>query len=352
MDKSDDRQLDAYLDRELSRQEQRALAQKALDDPELFDELATAAAVDSAAANEPVGARAHSIGGIWMLIGAAAAVAIIAATVAIDRSSSRPPAPPATARQSTPRAPGPAAAPAPTASRPVILAARLGDLAGQPAPEFRSDAAASRAPKSSGVVVSVENGEVSIDLGSLDGVAKGSEVQVVRAGGSGGVGLTIATVFRERSRGVIAPANAVRVGDRVVVPSHLQLNALVEFVVSRVAAGDVDAARTAARQGVAVSAAASGGASADAMNELAAVLMDDGDYADAETLLRRAQTTATGITAVRVANNLAASAMLRGDVAAAESLYRSALAMAGTAPEYEAARYVVEKSLQDLRTAR
>jgi hypothetical protein len=234
----------------------------------------------------------------------------------------------------------------------VILTARVADLPGQSSPEFRSAADASRAPRSSGVVVSIENGEVAIDLGSLDGLAKGSEVQVVRAGQSGATRLTIGTVFRERSRGLVTPPNAARVGDRVEVPSSLQLNALLEQALSRVAARDTDAARTAARQAVAVSANASDSAGADAMNELAAVLINSRDYADAEILLRRAQTSATGVTAVRVANNLAAVAVLRGDVAAAESLYRAALAMAGTAPEYEAARYVVEKSLQDLRPVR
>jgi len=200
--------------------------------------------------------------------------------------------------------------------------------------------------------VSVENGEVAIDLGSLDGLEKGSDVQIVRAGQSAGMRLTIATVFRERSRGLVTPPNGARVGDRVEVPSSLQLNAVLEQALSRLAARDTDAARTAARQAVAVSANASDSASADAMNELAAVLINSRDYADAETLLRRAETAATGVTAVRVANNLAALAMLRGDVAAADSMYRAALEMAGTVPEYEAARRSIEKNLQDLRPVR
>jgi Flp pilus assembly protein TadD len=164
--------------------------------------------------------------------------------------------------------------------------------------------------------------------------------------------LTIATVFRERSRGLVTPPNAARVGDRVEVPASLQLNALLEQALSRVAARDTDGARTAARKAVAISANARDPASAEAMNELAAVLIGSRDYADAEILLRRAQTSATGVTAVRVANNLAAVAALRGDVATAESLYRAALTMAGTVPEYEAARRSIEKNRQDLRPVR
>ena len=72
---------------------------------------------------------------------------------------------------------------------------------------------------------------------------------------------------------------------------------------------------------------------AEVMNELAAVLIERRDYAEAETILRLAQTCADRRTAVRVANNLAALAALRGDRAAAEAMYRSALALAGNSPE-------------------
>jgi Flp pilus assembly protein TadD len=128
------------------------------------------------------------------------------------------------------------------------------------------------------------------------------------------------------------------------------LSALFEHVLSRIAAGDADAARTAARQAVAVSATVTGSESFEAMNELAAVLISSRDYMEAETLLRRAQVRATGVTAVRVANNLAAIAALRGDVGAAESMYRSALASAGKSPELESARGAIEKNLEALRS--
>jgi hypothetical protein len=287
-----------------------------------------------------------------MLTGAAAAAATIIAVVSIDRSTSTP-APPPTAPSSPSASATTAAAPSADASQPaLLLTARLGDLAGRSSPEFRAPADSSRAPKGSGVVVGIDNSEVAIDLGSLDGLAKGSQVQILRPGASTPARLTIATVFRERSRGRPVSPDAVQAGDRVEVPSALQLSALLEHALSRIAAGDADAARAAARQAVAVSSLVSDASSTDAMNELAAVLITSRDYMDAESLLRRAQMYATGVTAVRVANNLAVVTALRGDRAAAESMYRSALALAGTAPEYDSARRAIEKNLQDLGSTR
>ena len=353
MSKPDDRRLDGYLAGELSPEEQRALARKALDDPELFDQLASAAMVTAAAKNEVVAVRrANGVRLRWMLTGAAAALAIIVAVVSIERPRPEPTtASSATAAPSS-SATDPATPSATAAIQPVLLTARLGDLVRQPSSEFRSAADTSRAPKSSGVVVGIEEGEVAIDLGSLDGLAKGSEVQVVRRGATAPSRLTITTVFRERSRGRVASPNAVHVGDRVEVPSTLQLTALMEHALSRIAAGDADAARTMARQAVAVSTNVPDPDGADAMNELASVLISSRDYADAEALLRRAQMNATGLTAVRVANNLGAVAALQGDRAAAESMYRSALTLAGSTPESESARRSIEKNLHDLESVR
>lgn len=356
MSKSDDRQLDAFLDGELSPQEQRALAQAALDDPDLFDQLASAAAVNAAASSGAagVGGRPNKIRFRWMLTGAAAAIVIIAATISIDRAGSRrPPTATATAsRQSLPAEAEPTPTPQGTASQPVILTARLGDLTGQASPEFRSPAEASRAPRSSGAVAGVENGEVTIDLGSVDGVTKGAELQISRGTGDArsSMRLTITTVFRERSRGRVSGPGSAQAGDRVDVPPDLQLSALLEQVLARSVAGDSAAARTLATRGVELSANASEASSAETMNELAAVLIRERDYPAAETLLRRAQASAAGLTAVRVTNNLAALAALSGDVTTAESMYRSALDMAGTLPAYESARQSIEKNLEALRS--
>jgi hypothetical protein len=351
MSKSDDRRLDAYLAGEQSPQEQRALAQAALDDPELFDRLASAAAVNAAAKGAAIGSRrANKVPLRWLLTGAAATAAIIVAVVSIDLPRSTPAlAPSATTAAPSRAATDPAAAPATAAPQPVLLTARLGDLAKRPPSEFRSVGDTSRAPKSSGVVVGIDDGEVAIDLGSLDGLTKGSEVPVTHRGASTTARLTVTTVFRERSRGRIVSSDTVQVGDRVGLPADLQLSALLEHALSRIAAGDADAARAVAKQAVAVSSSAAGAESPDAMNELAAVLINNRDYADAESLLLRAQMSATGLTAVRVANNLGALAATRGDVSTATSMYRSALTLARTTAEYESARSAIEQNLQALR---
>src|SRR3978361_324601 len=65
------------------------------------------------------------------------------------------------------------------------------------------------------------------------------------------------------------------------------------------------------------------------LNELGAVLIERGDYAEAERVLRRARRQASGGAGARVANKFGALAALRGDRTAAEAMYASALALAG-----------------------
>jgi hypothetical protein len=342
---SDKRQLDAYLAGELSPSGQRALAQAALDDPELFELLAAAAVVNTHAGTAvEVSRRSRPRRGWWAAAGAgAAAAAVVAAMVSVDRSSRGVTTPVATAPPATPATVTTGSPPAAIA-QPIILAALLGDINGPSTPTFRTAAESSRAPKDAGVVVSVQDGDVAIDLGSLDGVVKGSDLRVSRGGSSVGR-LTIATVFRERARGRTSSPEAIRVGDRVEIPSALQLNALLEQMQSRAAAGDREAAHALARRAATVSASVTG---VDAtLNEIAAVLIANGDDGDAEALLQRAQP-AAGITAVRVANNLGALAARRGDVETAERLYRSALTLPGTGADFEAARRSVDANLEKL----
>jgi len=109
----------------------------------------------------------------------------------------------------------------------------------------------------------------------------------------------------------------------------------------RLAVDDLDAAPAATRL-----------ERAEILNELGAVLIERGDYLEAERMLRRAQPYATGVAAAHLSNNLAALAALRGDRAAAESMYRSALALAGDAPELESDRRTIEKNLELLRAPR
>ena len=288
--------------------------------------------------------------------------------------------------------------PARITTHPLILIARLDTLARRSTAEFRADQARSRPPKSHGVVVSVDDGEVAIDLGSLDGVAKGSELQIVRGDDDAkAVGrLTIVTVFRERSRGRVASAGSLRVGDKAEVAPSVQVGALLEQVAALMVAGDTTAARALANRAVSIS--RTSGVPSDArrqalgqlgtlehragvleeaerhlrgavdafdaeptatrpeqaeiLNELGAVLIERADYPEAERTLQRAQPRATGAVGVHVANNLAALAALRRDTRAAESMYRSALALAGNSPDLESDRRAILKNLESLKATR
>src|SRR5262249_49949819 len=115
-------------------------------------------------------------------------------------------------------------------SQPVLLAEDL-----QPAnpsasaPVFRGQAQTARFPQRTGSIVLVEDGLVTIDLGSMDGLSKGSQVEVYRDRGlKDRVGvLHIATVFREQARGEAAVSDfkaqyIVRIGDSTHLQALLQ----------------------------------------------------------------------------------------------------------------------------------
>ncbi len=395
-----DSQLDRYFAGELSGPEQRDLAQAALDDPELFDALTAAAAIKATVlrgAPARASVRPSERPLAWVGIAAAAAAAIAVAIV--YRPSSTIPVPKTTPSAGSATSTANAVVnPTGIASQPVILTTRLDALAGRSTAAFRTDETHSRSPKNQGVIVSAEDGEVAIDLGSLDGVVKGSELRVFRGDADPkAVGrLTIVTVFRERSRGRTAPGGSPRTGDRVEVAPGVRVTALSDQVGALIAAGDIIAARALAERAVSVSQtpgvsadarrqalaqlgtlehragvldvaerhlrgavdgldagpAATGMQRAEILNELGAVLIERGNHSEAESTLRRAQSSASGATGVYVANNLAALAALRRDARAAESMYQSALALAGSSPELEADRRAILKNLDSLKAPR
>ena len=162
------------------------------------------------------GHRSNNTRVAWMFAGVAAAAAAVIAVVMVDWSSSNPQPPTSKVGTVSPgpsavegKRPGAEAATQPRgAFQPVILdgAARRHRRAVDT--RVQKPGQRSRPPKSEGVVIAVEEGEVAVDLGSLDGLAKGSELRVFRENAkTEPVGrLTIATVFRERSRGRATPA--------------------------------------------------------------------------------------------------------------------------------------------------
>src|SRR5262249_37093833 len=66
------------------------------------------------------------------------------------------------------------------------------------APVFRGGDAGGRGPRAEGSVVAIDRGEATVDLGSLDGLEKGSVLEVPPSGR-----VTVTAVFRERARGKI-----------------------------------------------------------------------------------------------------------------------------------------------------
>jgi hypothetical protein len=360
-DPTDDR-VERYFAGQLSAAEERELAQAALDDPDLFDEL-TALAVTKDAIVQPAAVLPFRRRRVAVALGAIATLAASLLVFVVFQRSSSPVEPPESlAVSSSP--PDATPAPPPKAltlgSAPVILTARLAEAS---SPEFRAGGGDTRAPKAQGAVVEVNDGVAAVDLGSLDGVAQGT-VLVVSRGQTKGPAiarLTITRVFRERSTGLADGSDTVRVGDRAEVPVAAESAAYLERVSARLAAGDLNAARTAAERAVALAQSAEVPADqrqraqaslAEVLNELGAASIARAEYEEAERLLQQAREAATGAVSAYVINNLAAVAALRGDLRTAEALYREALALAGTSADRESDRRAIEKNLEALRAAR
>jgi hypothetical protein len=394
-----DETIDRLLAGDLPAAEQRRIAQLALSDPELFEQLTAAGVVATSLEPDrektPPTVLSHStatLGSPWirprvlvMTIVAAAAAIVLA--VALGRS--RNPVTPA-ASENVAHAPTVPAALAP----PLLLTARF---EAAPQPTFRTDAGTSRPPRQSGTIVSAHDGEVDVDLGSLDGLKQGTELHIVRGSGdarAGGV-VTIAVVFRERSRGRLSAGVQVQAGDRVDVAPAVHVSAILEQAAARSAAGDRAGARTLGQLAVSrartpeVSAdvrrrsldqlgvlehqagdldaaapllaaavdefdtapAATSGERAGVLNELGAIRIEQRDFAAADRALQSAQSYATGVLLARVTNNLGAVAALRGDIAAAGRLYRQARSLA-TESATLADRDAIDKNLDSLKSSR
>lgn len=402
--------LDRLLAGELPAAEQRRLAQQALDDPELFELLTaagivtTSAAADNGAAPErhagrettspkAVNKSSVALRSPWrrprvlvMTIVAAAAAILMAVAIGRTRNTVTP-APAGNIAQ----APAVATAIPP----PLLLTARF-DAA--PQATFRADAGTSRLPRQTGAIVAVRDGEVDVDLGSLDGLKQGTELRVTRGrdDAAGSSRVRIAVVFRERSRGRLAAGGQVQAGDRVEVPPAVHVTAILEQAVARRAADDLTGARTLARLAVsravgaevpadvrrrsldqrgmlehqagdlteAARLLAAAAAEFDAppvatpaeragvLNELGTIRIEQRDFASAERTLQSAQSYATGVLLVRVTNNLGAAAALRGDLVAAGRLYRQARSLAEDSPALAADRQAIDKNLDGLNASR
>jgi tetratricopeptide (TPR) repeat protein len=302
--------------RELDPVSARSLAQAALADEDLFDTLVARGAVESALDDPsfhfPTPARRRSSRPWTIAIAGMGAVAAGLITFFVLRPSVSVPVH-RTLVMAKPRL---QAQPGPT----ILLTVDLQKPGASGSPIFRGDEAASRAPKSEGTVVLIEDGVATVNLGSLDGIAKGQQIGPI----------TITTVFRDRARGTIAGGAAIHVHDPVRVPNTTHLQAILEQVNALAAGGNLTAARDMARTNIAGSA----GETRPLLERLAALDYQAG-AADAareryEVAVNNFDQTPAAAAAERVTTlaNYGALAVMHGDAQLARDLLQTALPLA------------------------
>jgi TolA-binding protein len=376
-----DKPMDRYVRRELTAEEARQLAQSSLDDPELFEDLtASALAVAAVAAPSAKVVRFPRKTRLVVAGMAAAAAVVLVALYSmrpslvqqhqIQQTIARSPVQPALASSASP-------------GQPILLASglQLAPAGRENAPVFRSPEPVSRSPRPAGSITSIKDGLATINLGSLDGLGKGNQVQIVRDGRPVG-SLTLTTVFRDSARGRIPEGPRLQVNDQVRVPPATHLKALLEQADAMSGRGDLDAARRMAETAASWAETANvppaelerlarleyqlgspqvaekhyqsaldnltSGDHSAALNDLAVLRMLRGDYDGAEATLRRALSTSPKDP--RSLNNLGVLTELRGDRQNAQALYMIALRAAANFPEPE--RQALETNLARVRGAR
>ncbi|HWC97845.1 MAG TPA: hypothetical protein VG456_13870 [Candidatus Sulfopaludibacter sp.] len=320
--------LDRYAHGELTPAESRELARRSLEDPELFEELTAIALAKAAVAPAPQRIRPAT----WRRnagIGIAVAAGIALLAVAVTRF-------------------GHPGTPAARTAQPVLLASGLLQHDGV---VFRGGETAARDPRMSGRVLSIEDGAVTVDLGSLDGLAKGSLLPVLR-GGHEAARLGVTFVFRERAQARLLSGPSVRAGDEVRVPPAARLRALLDQVDAQYARGETAAARATAYQAAQLSESASLAERPASWNRLAVLLILNGEYQAAEAPLRLAVSTLSPTDSLypQCLNNLAALSEISGDRRRAAELYAQALTAFVHGPEAD--RQVIESNLNRVKGSR
>jgi tetratricopeptide (TPR) repeat protein len=398
---------DRYVRDELTAAESRELAQESLEDPELFENLTFSAVAKGALSERSVRERLEQPDSrvvrfpwktqvfVW---GAAAAAVVLLVSLYSLRSSFR-------AQNQTAAIPSlkPTLGLIANAGQPILLASGLQPegVGREGAQVFRSPEPPSRSPKAVGSIVSIEDGLAAVDLGSLDGLAKGSELGIFRDERSTQLigRLIVTTVFRERARGRMPDGQELQVNYQVRVAGAVHLDALLEQADALAARGEADAARTAATKAAEWAEAANVptgerrkawqrlGAleyqadsfeaaekhyqaavdslnaappaslreQSEAFNTLAVLHLLRGDYGGAEAPLNQAvsKSPKTDIAYGRGVNNLGVMAEMGGDRKKAEAFYTDALRAFEGLPDLSGQeRRAVESNLARLRSLR
>ncbi len=331
--------LESYIGGRRSPSAQRELAQAALSDHELFDALAAHGAIEKSldhpafqAAVAGEAPRQDKVVSFPRRFRLAAMGAVAAAIAAIAVYWWRPVAPskPIVATSSGGVL---SASLDPGAGKPTLLARDLGPSSSSSAaaPIFRSTEPESRAPQPEGSIVALDNLVATVNLGSLDGLAKGAQLEVFRGSKKQpSARLEVTTIFRDRARGFITAGSPIQVNDRVRLATPVYLSAVLERVGSLADRGDMQAAHRMARDALAWanSNSIAPGETRNILERLAALDYKNGDLSAAE---QDYQSLAAGFASPPPAgtneqdaafNAWGALLLLRGDTAQAELKFR------------------------------
>lgn len=314
-----DRQIDEFAARDLSPTAARKLAQQALDDPDLFDALVASGAAEASLENPAVSHPARRIP--WAIaLGAAAAAIVLALFVW------RNPTKPVRVVVSKPLI---VASLNGENGGPVLLASELSPANLTALPAFRGDATLDRQPQSTGTITALVDGEATVNLGSLDGLAKGTDLGPI----------VITTVFRDHARGRIANGAGVHVNDHVQVPPALHLTAVLHEVDALAATGDLKQARELARTALA---AGSSGETRTLLERMAALDYQAGatdaarEHYEAAANNFYAPPAASPTEQAATLNSLGALYLLRGDPQSAAKPLNQAASQTAIDPDLRA----------------
>jgi tetratricopeptide (TPR) repeat protein len=320
--------IERIATRELSPEEARKIAQQALDEPELFDALVARWAAEASLHSPAISRPTRRLPWARRARYVAAAAAVVFALF-LWRSSSERNQQPVEKAQTIIAKPAILPSLENAGNRPLLLANDLRPARSSAAPVFRGGGAPSRPPQSGGRITALEDGEATVNLGSLDGLAKGTALGPI----------VITTVFRDHARGNVIAGSPIRVNDRVQVPSSLHIAAVLHQVEALAASGDLNQAHALAQSTLM---AGSSGETRMLLERLAALDYQAGapdaarEHYEAATNNFYAPPAASASEQAATLNSLGALYLLRGDPQSAAKPLNQAASVTGIDPDLRA----------------